>query len=211
MDARSLIRMRKSLMRRRFTHGIHTATDRGMNKTLTTLILTLLVAAPAALALDVTSAFSQFDRNRDGRISRTEFPGDAYQFNLADRNRDGVITRTEAQRVASDPNLLESEYRRLDTNRDGMISRSEWRGDLATFTRLDRNRDGVLSQADRSGYGSRTNANRGLSKRFQGMDRNGDGRITRGEWRGNDTSFRNHDRNRDGVLSGSELRSGKKK
>lgn len=42
--------------------------------------------------------------------------------------------------------------------------------------------------------------------RFQGMDRNGDGRITRDEWRGSDQSFRVHDSNGDGVLSGAEIR-----
>ena len=44
--------------------------------------------------------------------------------------------------------------------------------------------------------------------RFQGMDRNGDGVITRDEWRGNDNSFRNQDWNDDGVLSGDEVRPG---
>jgi len=44
--------------------------------------------------------------------------------------------------------------------------------------------------------------------RFQGMDRNGDGVITRSEWRGSDTSFRAHDWNGDGVLSGDEVRVG---
>ncbi|HEX3131813.1 MAG TPA: hypothetical protein VH394_31035 [Thermoanaerobaculia bacterium] len=42
--------------------------------------------------------------------------------------------------------------------------------------------------------------------RFQGMDRNGDGRISRNEWRGNDQSFANHDWNGDGILSGNEVR-----
>jgi Ca2+-binding EF-hand superfamily protein len=44
--------------------------------------------------------------------------------------------------------------------------------------------------------------------RFQGMDRNNDGRITRDEWKGNDQSFRVHDWNGDGVLSGDEVRPG---
>ncbi len=44
--------------------------------------------------------------------------------------------------------------------------------------------------------------------RFQGMDRNNDGTITRSEWRGNDRSFRNQDWNGDGVLSGDEIRTG---
>jgi Ca2+-binding EF-hand superfamily protein len=44
--------------------------------------------------------------------------------------------------------------------------------------------------------------------RFQGMDTNGDGVITRSEWRGNNTSFRNQDWNGDGILSGDEVRPG---
>jgi Ca2+-binding EF-hand superfamily protein len=44
--------------------------------------------------------------------------------------------------------------------------------------------------------------------RFQGMDRNGDGRITRAEWKGSDQSFNVHDWNGDGVLSGDEVRPG---
>ncbi len=44
--------------------------------------------------------------------------------------------------------------------------------------------------------------------RFQTLDRNNDGRITRDEWNGNENSFRNHDWNGDGELSGNEVRSG---
>jgi Ca2+-binding EF-hand superfamily protein len=44
--------------------------------------------------------------------------------------------------------------------------------------------------------------------RFQGMDTNGDGVITRDEWRGSDRSFAVHDWNGDGRLSGDEVRVG---
>ena len=44
--------------------------------------------------------------------------------------------------------------------------------------------------------------------RFQGLDRNKDGIITRNEWRGNDQSFSNEDWNGDGILSGDEVRPG---
>ena len=44
--------------------------------------------------------------------------------------------------------------------------------------------------------------------RFQGLDRNKDGIITRNEWNGNDQSFSNEDWNGDGVLSGDEVRPG---
>jgi len=40
------------------------------------------------------------------------------------------------------------------------------------------------------------------------MDTDGNGVITRQEWRGNDRSFRNHDWNGDGRLSGDEVRVG---
>jgi hypothetical protein len=42
--------------------------------------------------------------------------------------------------------------------------------------------------------------------RVAGADRNGDGVVTRDEWRGSEQSFRRHDWNDDGVLSGEELR-----
>src|SRR5919106_881010 len=44
--------------------------------------------------------------------------------------------------------------------------------------------------------------------RFEQLDRNNDGRITRDEWNGNERGFRNRDWNGDGVLSGNEVRAG---
>ena len=44
--------------------------------------------------------------------------------------------------------------------------------------------------------------------RFQAMDDNGDGVISKAEWRGSAQSFRQHDWNGDGVLSNQEVRLG---
>lgn len=103
-------------------------------------------------------------------------------------------------------------FTRMDRNRDGMISRGEWTRDEATFRRLDLDRDNMLTRAEsrqawsngdwRDGKGKK-------NKRFNGLDTNNDGVITRNEWRGNDNSFRQHDRNGDGVISGDEMRGGK--
>lgn len=49
---------------------------------------------------------------------------------------------------------------------------------------------------------------RGAQIRFQGMDRNSDGVISREEWNGSDRSFEVHDWNGDGRLSGPEVRVG---
>ena len=56
--------------------------------------------------------------------------------------------------------------------------------------------------------GQIADAQGGQTMRFQGMDRNNDGRITRQEWNGSDQSFKVHDWNGDGVLSGDEVRPG---
>jgi Ca2+-binding EF-hand superfamily protein len=147
--------------------------------------------------------YTHFDANGDGWIQRSEWPGDPGRFDRLDTNRDGRISRTEAQALTRNGAALD-EARALDRNRDGMIARSEWRGDLATFQRLDRNGDGYLSETDRYGWTSPQTTTD--SSRFSGLDRNRDGVVTRQEWRGNDTSFRQQDRNRDGVLSGAEIR-----
>lgn len=47
--------------------------------------------------------------------------------------------------------------------------------------------------------------------RFEGLDKNRDGRITRDEWNGNERAFRNHDWNGDGELSGNEVRAGRQR
>ena len=44
--------------------------------------------------------------------------------------------------------------------------------------------------------------------RFESMDQNRDGAISRDEWRGSDRAFQNQDWNGDGQLSGNEVRLG---
>lgn len=53
-----------------------------------------------------------------------------------------------------------------------------------------------------------TPANAQTRMRFEGMDTNRDGEISREEWRGSDRSFQNHDWNGDGKLAGNEVTPG---
>jgi Ca2+-binding EF-hand superfamily protein len=41
--------------------------------------------------------FRKFDRNGDGELSRSEFPGTREQFDAIDANHDGYITVEEAE------------------------------------------------------------------------------------------------------------------
>jgi Ca2+-binding EF-hand superfamily protein len=66
---------------------------------------------------------------------------------------------------------------------------------------------GLFAPAELVAGQSQTRAQR-ETMRFRAMDRNGDGSITRAEWRGNERSFRSHDWNGDGVLAGDEVRVG---
>ncbi len=92
-------------------------------------------------------------------------------------------------------------FTKLDVNNNGFIEFNEWRGDRTKFDRLDTDRNGVLSQRELQTVTQR-NGKRGLGS----MDRDQNGMITRGEWTGDDQSFRRMDKNNDNVLSGSELR-----
>ncbi|MFL6291110.1 MAG: hypothetical protein ACJ759_09465 [Thermoanaerobaculia bacterium] len=65
----------------------------------------------------------------------------------------------------------------------------------------DQARQEEQSQADEARAADRGKAAED-TMRMQGLDTDGDGRITRAEWRGNDTSFNQHDKNGDGVLAG---------
>jgi Ca2+-binding EF-hand superfamily protein len=64
-------------------------------------------------------------------------------------------------------------------------------------------RGAMLAAVCLVGVSTASAQNRG---QFRGLDQNGDGVITRAEWRGNDRSFFNHDRNRDGVITREEWR-----
>ena len=116
-----------------------------------------------------------------------------------------TTTRTTTQTTTRNQSVnMDQRFRQMDRNGNGVIERGEWTRDAKMFDRLDTNRDNAVTRAELDQ--ARSNRNKATSgNRFKGMDRNKDGRITRDEWRGNDTSFRNQDTDGNGVLSGSEL------
>lgn len=96
----------------------------------------------------------------------------------------------------------------MDTNHDGKISRDEWKGPADSFDRLDSNHDGFITREERP-QGNR----RGSSGRFdpKSMDSNGDGRISKDEWKGQAEMFDRIDSNHDGVLTKEEIKNGRER
>jgi Ca2+-binding EF-hand superfamily protein len=157
------------------------------------LLATAILSVPAVAAPHHGNGKGKMKKQGTTTMTRSD------RFDQLDLNHDGVLTRAEFESGRG------SRMPQMDTNNDGYISRSEWRGDATSFDRLDTNRDGRLNQSElRAGREMRRDRNENM--RFRGVDKNGDGMISRQEWPGNDTSFRNHDRNNDGVLSGDEVR-----
>jgi len=166
--------------------------------------------------------FSDLDRNHDGRISMSEWDGTQADFHRLDENRDGWLVHGEYLGVGVDGEIRNSgtyggsysgdprdRFRQLDDNRDGRISRSEWDGTQNEFYRLDDNRDGYLGYTELTGAGVVPNdPGWGDSdyrrEHFRDVDQNGNGRISRDEWRGDRRTFNALDENNNGWLSREE-------
>jgi Ca2+-binding EF-hand superfamily protein len=89
--------------------------------------------------------FQEFDRNRDNRITSSEWFHSADYFRRADRNRDGALTVDEfVSRGPADP----LDFASLDTDRSGTITQNEWRWTRRSFERYDTDNDGLLTRRE---------------------------------------------------------------
>lgn len=178
----------------------------------------------AALQDEGYDDFMEIDRNHDARISREEWRWDRAAFDRIDDNHDGWLTRPEYMDTTHDgpdshfpapvpgspnapvtptapiPEDPQARFNRLDRNHNGLISRDEWDGDRKEFNALDDNNNDALSRME---FLNLTPEMR--NARFKALDLNGNGTITRSEWKGDKQAFSRLDANNDDKLERTEF------
>ena len=100
------------------------------------------------------AAFDRADRNRDGRVTVSEWDDTRQAFRNADANRDNVLSRAEYNAAAGISGAVgtsgtrNDQFDQLDANRNNRLERNEWRDGAESFNWLDRNSDGWLSRGE---------------------------------------------------------------
>jgi Ca2+-binding EF-hand superfamily protein len=158
-------------------------------------------ANPGRLNSWSEAAFTNLDRNRDGRISAHEWYYDTESFVRADRNRDGTLARAEFLGSDNMDDDRDDRFEDLDVNRNGRVERNEWHASTDAFEWLDRNNDNVLSRTEVVGTTS-------TADQFATLDSNRDGRLTVNEWPWSRRSFNQQDGDNNGVLTRREFTTG---
>jgi len=164
--------------------------------------------------------FERRDANKDGKITKDEFPGPDEAFARLDANGDGAITPEELPAAGGrmggrgggnmDPaQRWQHMCQRLDKDGDGKISKEEFPGPAEMFGRLDANGDGFLTQDEAQAAGARMReVMRDPAQRWQAMlqhlDKNGDGKIGKDEFPGRAEMFARLDQNGDGFITEDE-------
>ncbi len=161
----------------------------------------------------------RFDQDKDGVVSKEEFPGDDNMFRKFDRNKNGYHEWKELLRMASDQldDLKKrarnpSRYEMLDLfdlNYDRQISQAEYDGPMRAFRKHDANSDGVVDYYEATGRamgGMEMAPTLEDSNVIAAMDADEDGKVSRKEWKGTEAAWKRMDKNNDGYITGGDSR-----
>jgi hypothetical protein len=153
--------------------------------------------------------FSILDRNRDSRISSSEWYYAPEYFRRADRDRNGSLSAQEFTGGGTGTGTVwdddrDDRFENLDVNNNGRIEQREWHGTLDAFRWMDRNNDSWLSRTEVVGETS----GQSTFDNFASLDYNRNNSVEFAEWRWSRRSFDLYDTNDDGRLTRQEFAAG---
>lgn len=108
-----------------------------------------------------------------------------------------------AATVAVADTNLEVQFVQLDADSDGFVALSEWSGGFETFDSLDRDGDAVVTRTE---FFTRGTSYKSREENFRDLDADKDGRVSTSEWKWGEKTMSVLDRNGDGFLSRQEFR-----
>jgi len=166
------------------------------------LTASFLLLAPSARAGDdlppTSQFFDEYDQNADGTVTAEEFRGASAIFRLIDKNGDGVIKPAELGLP-------------VDYKPDPKAQRRRAGGEAAGRggKRAGGKRAGGKRAGGKGANGKGAEMRERMLKRLKAMDTNGDGRVTRDEWKGPEKAFDRFDRNKDGAIDAKDAKRGR--
>ena len=151
---------------------------------------------------DVQARFKRMDKNEDGKVTRAEFTGVPANFDKIDADKDGSLSKAEIARfftrrvAAAGLPALAPRAEAGDKPKAKAVADSTPKPDQAA--RKAETPAPAVPKEDREAEKVE------LSERFRFLDKNGDGKISKGEFL-NEKLFEHLDTNKDGFLSLAEL------
>ncbi len=153
----------------------------------------------------LTREMKEMDRNGDQLIEMKEFRVPEAWLHAVDRNHDGRLSFDELARAEVEVmGGYIAHYQELSAiaGQKQKIDKANWLGEPGLFQRLDENNDGVVSLQEFDRYARKLRAVLALASDFiTRFDLDGDGKVSRAEFPGNDAVFARLDRNGDGYVS----------
>ena len=101
-------------------------------------------------------------------------------------------------------NDLEVQFVQFDADSDGFVALSEWTGGSETFDDLDRDGDAVITRTEF--FTRATTRVKSREESFRDLDADRDGLLSASEWKWGEQTLSVLDRNGDGFLSRREFR-----